>query len=70
MLVSGLWVISSWIIAVLLLANSFTILINIFDFPPTGIRHLVSFEAATGVLVGLFFIILGVMRYLDFPKRR
>lgn len=70
MLVSGLWVISSWIVAVLLLANSFTILINIFDFPPTAVRHLVSFEAAAGVLVGLFFIIMGIIRYLDFPKRR
>jgi hypothetical protein len=70
MLVSGLWVIFSWVIAVLLLANSFTILINIFDFPPTAMRHLVSFEAAAGALVGILFIIMGVMRYLDFPKRR
>ncbi len=70
MLVSGLWIVSSWIAVMLLLANSLTILINIFDFPPTGIRHLVSFEAAAGVLVGIFFIIMGVMHYLEFFKRR
>ena len=70
MFVSGLWVITSWITAVLLLANSLTIMINIFDFPPTGIRHLVSFEAAAGVLVGTIFIIMGIMRLLGFPKRR
>jgi hypothetical protein len=70
MVVSSLWVILAWIMAVLLLANSVTILINIFDFPATGIRHLISFVAAGGVIAGLMFILIGISRYLFFLKRR
>ncbi len=70
MIVSGLWVILTWVMTVLLLGNSITILINIFDFPPSGMRHLISFVAAAGAVLGLMFIVMGILRYLDFPKRR
>jgi hypothetical protein len=70
MFVSGLWIILAWIMGVLLLANSFVILINIFDFPATGLRHFVSFIAAAGVVAGLLFIVIGISRYLSFPRHR
>ena len=58
-------VIIAWIMTALLLANSFVILINIFDFPPTGLRHFISFTASAGVLAGLLFIVLTILRFFD-----
>lgn len=69
MLVSGRFVFLAWIMAVLLLANSLVILINIFDFPATGIRHLISFVSALGIGTGLMFIILGISQFFGFSKR-
>jgi hypothetical protein len=69
MFVSSLWVLLAWIMAVLLLANSLVILINVFDFPTTGIRHLISFLSAMGIVTGLMFIAVGISRFLGFHKR-
>jgi hypothetical protein len=69
MLVSGRWVLLAWIMAVLLLANSLVIIVNIFDFPPTSIRHLISFVSALGIVTGLMFIVFGISQFLSFPKR-
>jgi len=68
-LVSSRLVILAWIMAVLLLANSLVIIINIFDFPGTGIRHLVSFMSALGILVGLLYIVLGILQFYNISKR-
>jgi hypothetical protein len=70
MLVSSRWVILAWIMAVLLVANSLVILINIFDFPATGMRHIISFVASLGVVTGLMFIVLGISQFLSSPKHR
>ena len=69
MVLSIRWVLLAWIMDVLLLANSLVILINIFDFPATGIRHLISFIAALGFLSGLLFIVPGIIQFLNRPKR-
>lgn len=69
MLVSNRFVIIAWIMAILLLANSFIIMINIFDFPVTGIRHLISFISALGIVTGLIFIMLGISQFLGLTKR-
>jgi hypothetical protein len=66
----GLRVVLVWVIAVLLLANSITILINIFDFPATGIRHLISFIAIAGFISSLTFIVVWVLQYLNIPRGR
>ena len=55
----------TWAMTMLLLANSVVILINIFDFPSSGLRHLVSFIAA----VGLIFVTTVLMRYFNYTKR-
>jgi hypothetical protein len=62
------WVILAWIMAVLLLANSLVVLVNIFRFPTPGIRHIISFLSALGLLSGLAFIIPGVLQLLS-PRR-
>ncbi len=60
----------AWIIAILLLANSSVILINIFDFPANAMRHIISFLAAAGTVTGLIFILAGIIRSLDLLRRR
>jgi hypothetical protein len=69
MLVSKIWVILAWIMAVLLLVNSLVILVNIFDFPATVARHLISLVSALGVVAGLMFIVLGISQRLGFSRR-
>jgi hypothetical protein len=69
MLVSGRFVLMAWIMALLLLANSVVIIINIFNFPATGIRHLLSFVSALGIFSGLTFITLGILRLFGFPRQ-
>ena len=69
MFISGIWVFLAWIMAILLLVNCLVILLNIFDFPATGIRHLISFVSALGVVAGLVFIVFGISQLLGFPKR-
>jgi|GEM_PF-2734219 len=59
----------AWIIAILLLANSSVILINIFDFPANVVRHIISFLAAAGLVTGLIFILAGIIRRLDLLRR-
>ncbi len=68
MLVSSRWIIIAWIMSVLLLANSLVILVNIFDFPATGLRHLISFVSALGVVTALMFIVLGILQFFGSPK--
>jgi hypothetical protein len=69
MLVSSRLVLFAWIMAMLLIVNSLVILINIFDFPVTGMRHLISFTSALGVIIGFMFITLGISQFLSFRKR-
>ena len=69
MVLSSIWVLLTWIMAVLLCANSLVILTNIFDFPATGMRHFISFISALGLLAGLFFIIPGILQFLNPTKR-
>jgi hypothetical protein len=66
----GLLFILAWVIAVLLLANSVTILINIFDFPATGIRHLISFFAIAGFISSLTFIVVWTLQYFNITRGR
>jgi hypothetical protein len=54
-----------WVVASLLLANALIILTNLLDFPPTPARHVISFVAACGLIAGLFFIVMEVLRFLD-----
>jgi len=68
MLVSGRFVLMAWIMALLLLANSVVIMLNIFDFPATGIRHLISFLSALGIFSGLTFVTLGVLRLFGLSR--
>jgi hypothetical protein len=69
MVVSGRWIILVWIIAVLLLANSLVILVNIFDFPVSGMRHFISFISALGLLASLLFVIFSLLQLLNRSKR-
>jgi hypothetical protein len=62
------WVILAWIMAVLLLANSLVVLVNIFRFPTPGVRHFISFLSALGLLAGLSFIIPGILQLFS-PRR-
>lgn len=59
----------AWILALLLLANSAVILGNIFDFPPTFARHVISFLAAAGIVAGIIFILASIVRRFDLLKR-
>ena len=59
----------AWVLAILLMANSCIILINIFDFPADAMRHVVSFLAAAGVFAGLVFVIAGIVRRSNVLKK-
>jgi hypothetical protein len=58
-----------WTMVILLLANSIIILVNIFDFPSSGMRHLISFIAAAGFVTVLVFLVSVLSRFLKFWKR-
>jgi hypothetical protein len=70
MFVSSFWFVLAWVMAVLLLANSIAILINIFNYPATGTRHLISFIAIAGFIASLIFIADWISRYFNFPRGR
>ncbi len=68
MLVSNRFVIIAWIMAVLLIVNSSMIIFHIFDFSPSGIRHLVSFVATLGILTGFLFGAFGILRFFNLSR--
>ena len=70
MLLSGKWILLAWIMAVLLIVNSLVILVNIFDYPVTALRHLFSFSSTIGLFAGVLFIIIGILNLISLPKQK
>lgn len=62
-------IILTWIMAALLVANSLVILVNIFNYPPSGMRLGLSFIAAAGLVAGLIYLAVRLSQLFG-PFRR